>query len=98
MQKFKLFPRQKTVIGNLLANWYNTFMHKLAKKAAWKMCEYKNKAIYGLEMYNAIHVMTSVEKKDTDKAMPKGNRMNIAKTLQYQTFLITPEMLRKKNT
>ena len=98
MQKFKLYPKTTSAIGNWIANIYNVRMNKLAKRSAWKMCEYKNKAIYGLEMYNTIHVMTSVEKKDIDKAMPKGNRMNIAKTLQYQTFLITPEMLRKKNT
>lgn len=98
MQRFKLYPQTSTVIGNFIEDNYNAFILKLARRSAIKMCEYKNKTIYGLEMYNAIHIMTSIEKKDIDKVMPAGNKMNIAETLKHQTFMITPESIRKKNT
>ena len=90
MKRFKLYPKTETAIGHLIAGWYNSIMAKLARKAAVKMAANKNKAIYGIEISNAIHVMTSIEKRDIDKAMPRGNKMNIAKTLEYQTFLIYP--------
>ena len=93
MKKFKLYPRTETALGHLVSGLYNGWMAKLARKAAVKMAANKNKMIYGIEVYNSIHVMTSTEKRDIDKAMPKGNKMNIAKTLEYQNFIIYPPRL-----
>ena len=97
MQKYHLAKPVDDPIMNWFASLYNKFMYHLARKAAKNMCLSKNKAIYGIELYNSIHVMTSIEKRDIDKLMPKGNKMNIAKTLEHQSFIYTPEQLRKKS-
>ncbi len=95
MQRFKLLKDSDDGMTNFMVSIYNRFMHKLSYRAGMNMAISKNKAIYGIEMYGAIHVMTSIEKRDIDKVMPKGNKMNIASTLEHQTFLIYPETARR---
>ena len=98
MQDFRLLAPSENPFAGYMGSLWNRFMNYLAREYARNEVRATGKSFYGFEMFGRITVMSSVERDDINRKMPKGNKMHIAETLRHKVFHITPESLRKKNT
>jgi len=98
MQYYRLIRPTGSGIWDYFITKYNVFMRRLAYRSAENQVRATGKSYYGAEMFGSIVVMSSVEKDDINRKMPKGNAMNHAEFLRHKVFHVTPEMVRKKIT
>jgi len=98
MQYYKLIKPVSRPLWDYFITRYNMLMRKMAEKSAKQQCLTTNKGYYGAEMFGSIVVISSVERDDMNRKVPKGNKMHYAEFARHQVFRFTPESLRKKNT